>query len=351
MYVVNTKSTVVGVLTVFLLTASVVSAQTEDAVRPEPTVRDVAPEVQAMRVETKAEVNAIRADLKAQTVDAQKQMRVDAEAKRTGMQTEVKGMRAGAETDLKAMRDDMQAEVRAMKEDGTLTEDQMKEKRAELQATLEAKRTEVKQILDTKREEARTSIQASREEFKQRVETAREEVKKQIEAKRAELKERLAVVKDEKKRALVEKVDGSLDEINARRTRHFSNLLGQFEEVLGKIVSRADKAEITGKDVSTVRIAIIDSQNLISVARETVATQAGKTYAIFVTTEEALREAVEASRQSLRADLTLVQDVVKSAHESLRTVATTLAQIPQVNDEIGQEGEASSDDAETATTN
>jgi len=338
----------IGALTAFLLTVTVVSAQTGEVVRPEPALRGAIPEVRATRVEVKEEVEAVRAETKAQVKDAKQQMRANAEAQRAGMQTEVMGMRAGAETDLKAMRDDMQAEVRAMKEDGTLTEDQVKEKRAELQATLEAKRSEVKQILESKREEARASIEASREEFKQRVETIREQAKQQIEEKRAQLKERLAIVKDEKKKATVERIDGSLDGINARQTKHFSDILGKLEEVLGKVVSRADKAEASGKDVSAVRTAIIESQNQISIAREAVATQAGKTYAIAVTTEEALRDAVEASRQLLRADLTSVQGLVKSAHESLRTVAITLAQIPQVNDEIGQDSQMESE-SETTT--
>ena len=53
------------------------------------------------------------------------------------------------------------------------------------------------------------------------------------------------------------------------------------------MVSRADKAEAAGRDVSTVRTAVSGAEAAIASARDTtVAAQAAKTYAIEVTTEE-----------------------------------------------------------------
>lgn len=115
------------------------------------------------------------------------------------------------------------------------------------------------------------------------------------------------------------------------------------------MVSRADKAEAAGRDVSTVRTAVSGAEAAIASARDTtVAAQAAKTYAIEVTTEETLRAAVEAAREALRADLTTVRESVKETHTALRVAATTLAQIPRVND---LEVEAEAETEASATVN
>ena len=87
-------------------------------------------------------------------------------------------------------------------------------------------------------------------EFKAKeLDDSKKEVKKReirIDAKRQELKDRLVKIKDEKKRAVVERVDGRLDALNAKRLEHFSAVLEKLGAVRGKINARVEKAAAKG---------------------------------------------------------------------------------------------------------
>lgn len=200
---------------------------------------------------------------------------------------------------------------------------------------------QAKADFEAKRMEAKNLMEQKKAEFKNKVEAARTELKTRIETKKQELKTRLAKIKDERKKQVVEKIDGQLDELNKRRVDHFSQVLDQIEKVLDKIGSRTAKAKANSRDVSTVETAITEAEKVIAASREAVKTQAGKTYTITITTETALRQDVGKARQALHADLVKVQDSVKAAREAVRKVATTLAQIPNVNDlEVSSGAEA-----------
>ncbi len=214
------------------------------------------------------------------------------------------------------------------------------ELKAAAKADFEAKRMEAKNLMEQKKAE-----------FKNKVETARTELKTRIETKKRELKTKLAKIKDERKKQVVEKIDGQLDELNKRRMDHFSQVLEQIEKVLDKISGRTAKAEANGRDVSAVKSAISEAQNSIAASRSAVQTQAVKTYTITITTENALRQDVGKARQALHADLVKVEDTVKAAREAVRKAATTLAQIPNVNDlEVSSGAEATTTPTSTTST-
>jgi len=187
--------------------------------------------------------------------------------------------------------------------------------------------------LETDRERVRSEIMEMRDDFKTRMDAEKAELQGEIQDKREALRAQLQKVKDERRREVVERIDVRLDELNARMLDHFSNVLDRLEDVLERIASRADKAEGRGLDVSTVRTAITDALSSITSARSAVQVQAGKTCIVTVTTENNLRVDVGKARKCLHDNLTVVREAVKAAKEAVRKAATTLAQIPRVDED------------------
>ncbi|OGY58953.1 MAG: hypothetical protein A3E61_02490 [Candidatus Colwellbacteria bacterium RIFCSPHIGHO2_12_FULL_43_12] len=187
--------------------------------------------------------------------------------------------------------------------------------------------------LETDRERVRSEIMEMRDDFKTRMDAEKAELQGEIQDKREALRAQLQKVKDERRREVVERIDVRLDELNARMLDHFSNVLDRLEDVLERIASRADKAEGRGLDVSTVRTAITDALSSITSARTAVQVQAGKTCIVTVTTENNLRVDVGKARKCLHDNLTVVREAVKAAKEAVRRAATTLAQIPRVDED------------------
>ena len=187
--------------------------------------------------------------------------------------------------------------------------------------------------LETDRERVRSEIMEMRDDFKTRMDAEKAELQGEIQDKREALRAQLQKVKDERRREVVERIDVRLDELNARMLDHFSNVLDGLEDVLERIASRADKAEGRGLDVSTVRTAITDALSSITSARSAVQVQAGKTCIVTVTTENNLRVDVGKARKCLHDNLTVVREAVKAAKEAVRKAATTLAQIPRVDED------------------
>ncbi|MSU56029.1 MAG: hypothetical protein EXS51_01835 [Candidatus Taylorbacteria bacterium] len=331
---------VFGLATALLFTATVVSAQTAGVfAQPAPIRTGEKKEMNAVpdealkaRQETRSEVKVIRQEAVTGAKEARQEVR-----------KEVKTVREEARTDAKNIREEAREGVKAIRADESKTSEEVRE-------ATKGVREEARKALEAKREATKQAAEAKREEFKKAVETRKEAVKTEIEKKRMALKEKLATVKDEKKKLTVEKVDTQLEAINARQTENFTNLLGKIEDALQNISSRADKAEAKGLLVTDVRTAITSAQTAITTAREAVAIQSAKAYVITVTTETALKTAVETARKSLRTDLTATQTAVKNAHEVVRAAATTLAKIPNVDTAGDEEGDAPASSAD-ATTN
>lgn len=202
-----------------------------------------------------------------------------------------------------------------------------------IKANIAEKREAVKADVAAKREEVKASMEAKREEMKTNMEAKRAEMKAGIEERKTALKEQLTKVKDERKKQTVLDINTRLEELNTRKLDHFSKSLDKLGEASEKITSRADKAEGRGLNVATVRVAITDALKAIEVSRLAIQAQAGKTYTITVTTENNLRADVSKVRKALHDDLSSVRETVKTAREAVRKAATTLAQIPRVDED------------------
>lgn len=164
------------------------------------------------------------------------------------------------------------------------------------------------------------------EEFRAMMDAQRGIAKDAVKTKREELRKRLSVIRDEQKKKKVENINMRMDALNERWTAHFSLALERLENVLEKITERAAEAAEKGSDVAAVNAAITSVKASFAISRTQIVLQAGKTYAIIISTENALQADVKKTRQALHDDLAAVRETVKSARDAAHNAATALAQ-------------------------
>jgi len=135
-----------------------------------------------------------------------------------------------------------------------------------------------------------------REEIQDRIQTRQEN----IEAAREQFRTRLENLKDAKKQKIIENLDKSYVNINARWTTHFKNALDRLSKIADKLNASSE------------------IKNQISAVQAAVDTQAAKTYTLDLTDETKLGEAARAVHQQLRSDLETLRDQIQNIRESLR---------------------------------
>lgn len=181
-------------------------------------------------------------------------------------------------------------------------------------------------------------MQALREKFKSEMQTLRTQVQNKLQTEREALKAKLQSIRNEQKQKTVSRVADSLNDLNQRLTKQYGDMLDKLDQVLSRISSRADKAQARSLDVSAVLTQIQSARTAIGTGRDTVKAQAAKTYTINLpdiistSTMSAVKSAMQSVRDALKNDLTAVRDVVKAARDAVQKAATTLAQIPRVNE-------------------
>lgn len=183
----------------------------------------------------------------------------------------------------------------------------LKQQLQEIQAQKKAAMTDIKQETTAKRIELRTQI-------KEAVNAKREAVKETVATRREEFKAKLQTIKDARKKALVEKIDTKLANMNVKHTDRFTQVLSNLQTLLDKIT------QASGVDGTTAQAAI-------DAAKVAVENQAAKTYTITISTETALRSDVGAVTSQLRQDLTATHKTVidaKQAVQDLRTKNDTM---------------------------
>lgn len=158
------------------------------------------------------------------------------------------------------------------------------------------------------------------EELKAARQAKREEVKAYIQVRREEVKANVQAMRDARKKAVVERVQERLNNVNARRSEHFTNVLERLSTILDKIESRTEKAKTEGKDVAAIESAIASARSAISTAQSAVDAQEVKTYEITVTDDAAARGEVDAMIKQLHADLRAVHDTVVAARQAVYAV-------------------------------
>lgn len=210
-------------------------------------------------------------------------------------------------------------------------------------------REAVQQKIQTLRQETQQDIEKAREDFRQKIVSMRSNLTNAIQVNREELKTKLQNIKDETKKNAVERIDRSMTDLNNLMTTHYANVLDNLSDILKRIVSRTDKAQANGKDVSSVRTAIAKAQTAIDAARAAVAAQVGKVYSLNITTDSKLKGVVGDARKALRDDLKKAADSVKAAREAVRSAATELAKIPGIGELKNSTSNATSANVGNAT--
>ena len=261
----------------------------------------------------------------------------------------VKNVREELKQDVKDIRERTKDEAENIREQVKETRTETKEKfdavRGEVKSAIEAKRLMPEQLkaFQDKREEVKNEFEMKREEFKKDFESKREEMKKEIETKREEFKKRLETVKDERKKQVAEKLFDGINSLNTKAMDNFKKSVDQIEAVLNRILSRSQKAAANGEDVSTVNAASDLAKKAIEDTRAAIQIQAGMAYSVAVSTPVAavststvasdmLRADLTTMRNQLRQDLELVRTKLKAARDAVHNAATTLAQIPKVDE-------------------
>jgi len=208
---------------------------------------------------------------------------------------------------------------------------QAKQIREDAAVRVEAFQEDAKELIRVKREEFKARVEVDREEFKTKMEEVRTQVQERVTEQKAELREEVQKIPDEAKREAVLRVADAVNALNQRVLEKASDALQKLEEVTANILTRADKAELGGQDVSGVRNAVAVAEREIAGAREAIRVQASEAYSLEISSEDTLRSDVAVVRNELKTDLESVRSVVNAARDAVRSSAQVLAEIPDVN--------------------
>lgn len=224
-----------------------------------------------------------------------------------------------------SIRDGLQNSLKAIQQNIDLSKDEAKEE------ALRA-RTEAREMIQTKAEEVKQEMMLNREEFRKQLEEGKEEARVAMEENRLMLQKRIKSLNDEKKKTAVTNFSEKISELNIKYTDHLTSVINNIEVVLQGIISRTEKASVDGKDVSSVRQAIVKAEEKIAEARSKIIKQSAMTYAVdggF--TEGNLKTEASLVREALRNDLQATKDAVLIARRSVSDAAVALGHIQGIN--------------------
>ena len=140
------------------------------------------------------------------------------------------------------------------------------------------------------------------------------------------------VVKDQRRQQIVLRIDSKIKETNANRAEYFVSALNQIEDALSRVISRTNKAETAGNDVTAVRGLITTTAAAITTSRSAVSAEANKIYDISVVSDDNLKLDVGMTRQRFVNDLKAVRDTISAARDSVRAAIIALGGIQGVDE-------------------
>lgn len=140
-----------------------------------------------------------------------------------------------------------------------------------------------------------------------------------IQAKRDEFKLRVQTIKDLNKKALVERIDAKLAEVNKNQTTGFTEVLVRLQGFLDKIKQSTPSA--------TLSTNITAAQTAIDTAKAAVDAQAAKAYTMTIIDDATLKLNAGATVSQLRLDLTAVYKLVIDAKQAVQKLNTNKVEI------------------------
>lgn len=133
--------------------------------------------------------------------------------------------------------------------------------------------------------------------------------KEEIQTLKDQFKARLQTIKDVKKQLLVDRLSTKLNEVNAKHT-------AKFLEVLSKLQASLDRINLSVTDSKVIE-KIKSAQTAIDLAKKAVEAQAEKTYIIQITSEKSLRANVGTTVSLLRRELMQTHKLVINAKQAV----------------------------------
>jgi len=187
-------------------------------------------------------------------------------------------------------------------------------------------RAETETTTKTMQRKTPEEIEAYKREMREEKAAMREQVIREAREKKAQLVEDAKKLRDAKKQQLISNISDRMCKINANRTAAMQKHLDTMTTILGRIETRADKAEARGIDVSAVDTAVAKAKEAIKSAMEAVADQADEECGVTISGQDAaLKSEAEAARNALKNQLTAAHEKVKSAREATANAITVLA--------------------------
>ena len=139
---------------------------------------------------------------------------------------------------------------------------------------------------------------------------AKEEARVIMQAKRDEFKVKLQTIKDQKRKALIEKIDAKLTQVNANQTAKFSEVLVRLQGFLDKIKQSVTDTKILAN--------IVAAQTAIDTAKAAVDAQAAKIYTIEIVDDTTLKLNAGTTVSQLRVDLMNIYKLVVDAKQAVQ---------------------------------
>lgn len=178
------------------------------------------------------------------------------------------------------------------------------------------------QTIATKSSQANTSTstaaapQVPPEQQKRITATAklREETKAKALERRAQFKTQLQKIKDQRKKALAERIDTKLAEINKKQTTKYLEVLTKLQTFLDKIKQSTTDQKV----LANITIA----QTAIDGAKAAIKIQEAKIYTMEITDDTTLKTNAGAALSLLREDLTIAHDLIVNAKQAMQELNT-----------------------------
>jgi Skp family chaperone for outer membrane proteins len=147
------------------------------------------------------------------------------------------------------------------------------------------------------------SMKNQMKDLRSDIQEKREAAKETAAAKKEALRAKIAAIKDTHKKAVVQRLDTRFETTNQTSTDRWTEALEKMTHLVDRVGSEAADLKSNGVDTATVDLSITKARAAILAAEVSVASQAGKTYVMPITTDATLRNTVGTTVSQFRNDL------------------------------------------------
>lgn len=184
-----------------------------------------------------------------------------------------------------------------------------------------------RELQKSRRDNIKNALQETKQEFKEQLIKEREEAKERFKSQRQEFKEKLDAIKDLEKKAIVERIDLKISNLNSRHTEKLAGALDRLQTFLDKISSEGAQLKTNGTDTSVLDSAVTSAQTAVNSAKNSVSNQSAEIYVIELSDEEKLGQAVSPVVKQFRSDIQLTHQAVVAAKNAVQKAGVELGKL------------------------